>query len=612
MKRSIATFLFVIICHLSVGISNAEDIEIVPTTGDEVSELLVEKRQLRWVPGQVILKYKAGEPTMTAAEARAEGMEHVRETSGGEYVYSLFADTIGTLSATAARERTLAMVQDMSARDEIEYAQPNYLLHIVRTPDDPGYASQWHYFDNGRGNDEAPGGINLPDAWDTTVGDPAVVIAVIDTGILPDHPDITGSPNLAAGFDMIDDPFTANDGNGRDSDPSDPGDGTSAGECGPGSPPQPDSWHGTHVAGTVGVGNTDNDSGVAGVNWNSRVQSVRALGRCGGSIVDINDGIRWAAGLPVPGAPINATPARVINMSLGAGAPCSASPSTQSAINDAVAAGVTVVVAAGNEAQDAGNSFPASCDNVITVAASNFNGELVSRYSNFGADVEIMAPGGDTQRDDNNDGNPDGVLSMVEGGFAFFNGTSMASPHVAGVAGLLLAQDASLTPQEIQDLITTNAILRDNQQCPEPCGAGLLNANIVVGQPPPLVLSVSPGSLELDEEDTGMLTATVTQGGVSVAGKTVSFTSSDSAVASVAPASAQTDASGNVTTIVTGVAEGSAEIQIQLEGTTQATSVAVEVEEEVPGVGRLALAILLSIILFALYRQCAVRPKRAT
>ena len=610
MKKSIATFSLAITFHLAVGIASAEDIELVPTTGNDVSELLVEKRKLHWVPGQVILKYKSGEPTMTPAEARTMGMQHVRETSGGEYVYSLLADTITTLSETAARERTLAMVQDMSARGEIEYAQPNYLLQIVRTPDDPGYPLQWHYFNNGSGNDESPGGINLPDAWDISVGDADVVIAVIDTGILPDHPDITGSPNLLAGFDMIEDTFISNDGDGRDRDPTDPGDGTSAGDCGPGSPPQSDSWHGTHVAGTVGVGNTDNAEGVAGVNWNSRVQPIRVLGRCGGSTVDINDGIRWAAGLPVPGVPTNATPAKVINMSLGAGAPCSASPSTQSAINDAVAAGVTVVAAAGNEAQDAANSFPAGCDNVITVAASNFNGELVTRYSNFGADVEIMAPGGDTQRDDNNDGNPDGVLSMVEGGFAFFNGTSMASPHVAGVAGLLLAQDASLTPQEIQDLITSNAIPRSSQQCPEPCGAGLLNADIVVGQAPPFVLSVSPSSLELEEEEAQILTVTVTQGAAPVAGETVNFTSSDAAVASVAPASAETDASGNVAATVTGIVEGSAAIRIQLQGTAQATLVVVDVEEEVPGLGRLALAILLAVILFASYRQCAGRSRR--
>ncbi|MDH3643064.1 MAG: S8 family peptidase, partial [Gammaproteobacteria bacterium] len=456
----------------------AEDPKIVPA-----GVSLEGKRTLRWVPGELIVKYKAGQAKMTTAEVQTLGLNHVRDASGDTYVYGIPADTIRTLSEEASKKRTLDAVAAVAARPDVEFVQPNYIVQIVRTPDDPLYPIQWHYFDNGSGANQRPGGINLPQAWDNTLGSPSVVIAVIDTGILPNHPDITGSPNLAPGFDMISSAARANDGDGRDNDPTDTGDGTAAGECGPGSRPQADSWHGTHVSGTVGVGNTDNGTGVAGVNWASRVQPVRALGKCGGSTADINDAIRWAAGLPVPGVPNNANPARVINMSLGAVAPCSASPSTQSAINDATAAGTLVVAAAGNEAQDAANAFPASCDNVLTVAASDFNGNLVTRYSNFGAVVEIMAPGGDVQADRDNDGNPDGVLSMVQGGYAFFNGTSMASPHAAGVAGLMLADDPTLTPAAVTSLITSNAIPRSASQCPQPCGAGLLNAD--VGGPPP-------------------------------------------------------------------------------------------------------------------------------
>lgn len=612
MKRSIATLSLALTLHLAVGISGAEDLEIVPTTGNEVSEVLVEKRELTWVPGQIIVKYKSGAPAMRAPEARAMGLEHVRETSGGEYVYTVPPDTITALSKTAARKHTLAVVESMSAREDTEYAQLNYLLQIVRTPDDPGYPIQWHYFNNGTGNDESPGGINLPDTWDTTVGDLAVVITVIDTGILPNHPDITGSPNLAVGFDMISDTFTANDGDGRDNDPTDPGDGVSAGQCGPGSPAQVDSWHGTHVAGTVGVGNTDNGTGVAGVNWNSRVQPVRVLGRCGGSVVDINDAIRWAAGLPVPGVPTNATSSRVINMSLGAGAPCSASPSTQSAINDAVAAGVTVVVAAGNEAQDAANSFPASCDNVITVAASNFNGELVTRYSNFGAVVDIMAPGGDVQRDDNNDGNPDGVLSMVEGGYAYFNGTSMATPHVAGVAALLIAQEPTLTPQDIENLLETNALPRSAAQCPRPCGAGLLNADIAIGRPPPpppLQLTVSPTEFELDEGDTDVLTATLTQGGTAVAGETVRFSSNDPQVATISPATATTDASGRAQATVTAIDRGNSNLVVSVPGQSQTTPIDVRIRV-VPALELIAALLLALIIGVAGFRRIGAGARR--
>lgn len=158
--------------------------------------------------------------------------------------------------------------------------------------------------------------------------------------------------------------------------------------------------------------------------------AVRVLGKCGGTTTDINDGIRWAAGLDVPGAPANPHPARVINLNLGTppGVPCSDDPATQSAIRDAVAAGALVVIAAGNDAVDAASVTPASCDEGLTVAASDYRGHLVTRYSNFGSDVKILAPRGDLRRDDNGDSQPDGVLSMVKGGYAYFNGTSMAAP----------------------------------------------------------------------------------------------------------------------------------------------------------------------------------------
>ena len=324
--------------------------------------------------------------------------------------------------------------------------------------------------------------------WDRTAGSANVVVAVVDTGIVPNHPDIVGSPNLVAGIDMISDVAVANDGDGRDNDPTDPGDAVAADECFPGDSAQPASWHGTHVAGTIGAGRTNNNVGVAGINWDVKVQAVRVLGKCGGSTADINDGIRWAAGLHVPGVPDNPTKARVINMSLGSppGIPCSMSPSTQAAIDAAVAAGAVVVVAAGNDAVDAADVFPASCKNVITVAASDARGRLVTRYSNFGSVVTIMAPGGDVLQDSNGDGNNDGVLSLVHpsaGTYARYNGTSMAAPHVAGVAALYLALDPSLGPVMLSQRLKDSAIPRTSQDCPQPCGVGLLNA---MAGPPPL------------------------------------------------------------------------------------------------------------------------------
>jgi serine protease len=137
------------------------------------------------------------------------------------------------MSAAALRDRTQQLVRDFRARPDVEYAQLNYILRILdKTPNDPRYAQQWHYFNNGTGADQYPGGINLPKAWDSNTGGSSVVVAVIDTGILPNHPDIQGSPNLVAGYDMITDVFTANDGSGRDGDPADPGDAVAANECG--------------------------------------------------------------------------------------------------------------------------------------------------------------------------------------------------------------------------------------------------------------------------------------------------------------------------------------------------------------------------------------------
>ncbi len=602
--------LIYFVCVLSTPLgSQAAELDLVTA----ISGPAEGRQALRSVPGEIIVKYRTQLTTPGENALKTMGLsEHIRVTSGNEYVYSLPAERIGTLSAISIEQQMQAAVSAMSARDDVEYAQPNYLLEIVRVPNDPGFPLQWHYFTNGAANGESPGGINLPGAWDISVGDPNIVIAVIDTGILPNHADIAGSPNLAAGYDMISSSARANDGDGRDNDPTDAGDANAANECFPGSPARGSSWHGTHVAGTVGIGQSDNENGVAGVNWSTRVQAIRVLGKCGGSTTDINDGIRWAAGMPVPGVPVNPNPARVINMSLGAGAPCGQSPSTQSAINDVVALGVTVVVAAGNEAQDASGSFPASCNNVITVAASDYNGNLVTRYSNFGSTVEIMAPGGDTQADVNNDNNPDGVLSMVQGGFAFFNGTSMASPHVAGVVGLLLAQDANLTPQEISNLIQDNAIPRTPQQCPRPCGAGLLNANILVGTNPPptpsrpLVLSVSPIAIDVDKDDTVTLTATVMRDNAAVAGEIVSFSVSNTAVATIAPDSNVTNANGTAQAIVTGIADGDTSVEVRIQGASQSTPLTVSVTVSATAIDLLLLSVLFALTLFATFRK--LRP----
>lgn len=441
----------------------------VCNTGPAALPLVTSAAEREVVSGELIVRFRSGAGTVSANRlSRLKLDPGVRRLSGGAVLVRLPSSEVGLMTTEAARGRTMERAAEIAASGQVDYAQPNYIVRQHAAPNDPCYALQWHYHVNGFANGQSPGGINLASAWDTNKGSRGVVVAVIDTGIRPDHEDIAPGANLVAGYDFVSDPTRANDGDGRDSDPTDPGDPCFG---------FPASWHGTHVAGTVGAVHTDNAIGAAGVNWEVGIQPLRVLGICGGTTADIVDAIRWAAGLPVPGVPDNPTPAKVINMSLGGGFPCSQSPADQAAINDAFAAGATVVVSAGNDASDASGSTPASCDNVITVAASDARGQLATRYSNFGSTVEIMAPGGDVQRDDNNDGEPDGVLSTVRDGYDWYNGTSMAAPHVAGAAALLLAKDGSLSPTQVREAIQNNAIPRDSSQCPQACGSGLLNAD---------------------------------------------------------------------------------------------------------------------------------------
>ena len=233
----------------------------------------------------------------------------------------------------------------------------------------------------------------------------------------------------------------AADGNGRDADPSDPGDATVAGQCGAGSGASNSSWHGTHVAGSIAA-KTNNGVGVA---FNAKIVPVRVLGKCGGYPSDIADAIIWASGGAVSGVPANANPARVINMSLGGGGACA--NTSQNAINSARSRGTVVVVAAGNSNADASGANPANCPGVVAVAATNRSGGR-AYYSNYGAVVDVAAPGGDARTAGG------GILSTLNAGtttpgadsYAFYQGTSMAAPHVAGVAALMLSKTPGLTP----------------------------------------------------------------------------------------------------------------------------------------------------------------------
>ncbi len=429
---------------------------------------------------RLIVKLRAGASTAQAASDHAVVRERLRQAAAE---HGVAVDELRTLSTggrvyrlSGPRGHAPRILERMRGDSRIDYIEEDRLLRHTATPTDPRYNEQWHYY-------EATAGLNLPPAWDQTTGTGSRV-AVLDTGYRP-HADLAA--NIVGGYDMIADSFTANDGNGRDADASDPGDWSTANQCYGGSPAEDSSWHGTHVAGTI-AGVTDNGIGVAGVAYGARVVPVRVLGRCGGYTSDIADGIVWAAGGTVSGTPANAHPAHVINMSLGGSGSCSST--LQNAINTARSLGTTVVVAAGNSDADASGFNPANCSGVVTVAAVNRSGGR-AYYSNFGSIVDVAAPGG-AQSFEND---PNGVLSTLNTGtttpgadsYVFYQGTSMATPHVAGAVALMHAVNPAATPDEMESTLKSSA--RAFPATCSGCGSGIVDANAavtaIVSPPPP-------------------------------------------------------------------------------------------------------------------------------
>lgn len=411
---------------------------------------------------QFIVKYRAG-TTATAQQknlasaargtVKAVSLGRTRTLSvGGEVVH-----------ANRAMDRVEAenVMRQIAADPNVEYVEVDRIMKPLMTPNDTYYGTyQW---------DMASGtpGIRADGAWNTTNGN-GVVVAVLDTGYT-DHSDLVA--NILPGYDFISSKTVAGDGGGRDADAHDPGDYYRRDNS---------SWHGTHTAGTIAaVGN--NGAGVIGVAYGAKVVPVRVLGRGGGYTSDIVDGITWASGGTVAGAPVNANPAEVINMSLGGSGACSST--YQNAINGAVARGTVIVVAAGNDNADSAGFTPASCGNVIDVAATNKSGTRAS-YSNFGSLIDVAAPGGDS---------PDCTTLIVSTGnsgtsgpstenYLCMAGTSMAAPHVAGTVALMQAARSgkpALTPAQVESILksTLRAFPGSNDQ---PIGGGIIDANAAV------------------------------------------------------------------------------------------------------------------------------------
>ncbi|WP_374562289.1 S8 family peptidase [Ideonella sp.] len=439
---------------------------------------------------RLIVKYRDHAGLTAAASNAAQrlaGLQQAATALEGAQLKLMRHTALGSHVLTLDRKLPLARMQALAARmmaddPTIEYAEPDRKMHALATPNDASYSKQWDLY-------EDTGGIRAPAAWDISTGS-GVVVAVIDTGYRP-HADLKA--NIIAGYDFIADTFTSKDGNGRDSDPSDPGDASAAGECGTGSQARNSSWHGTHVAGTIAAV-TNNSTGVAGIAYNAKVQPVRVLGRCGGYTSDIADAIVWASGGTVSGAPANATPAKVINMSLGGSGACDST--TQSAINGARSRGTVVVVAAGNSSADVSGFNPANCSGVIAVAATNRYGARAS-YSNYGAKIALAAPGGETSSSADN-----GILSTLNSGtntpgadsYAYYQGTSMASPHVAAVAALMLSKKPGMTPDEVAAKLKSSA--RPFPGSCSQCGTGILNAQAALtdSTPPPGTNELEPNN----------------------------------------------------------------------------------------------------------------------
>ncbi|MDY7026348.1 MAG: S8 family peptidase [Pseudomonadota bacterium] len=353
------------------------------------------------------------------------------------------------------------IVNRLSANPSIEFAEIDQIMTpMAATPNDPLYPQLWAFND-------ADSGIDGLSAWDATRGQGATV-AVLDTGYRPHVDFINNSIN---GYDFISSSSIGNDGNGRDSDARDPGDGRAFWRF----VLQSSSWHGTHVAGTIGA-TANNGEGIVGVAPEADLLHVRVLGKGGGSTSDIADAIVWSAGGTVSGVPANTNPADVINMSLGGSGACGSSMAN--AIAQANSNGTIVVVAAGNSNanMDTSSYSPASCSGVITVAAHDANGNKAS-FSNYGSTIEISAPGVSILSTLN-----DGRVSPGNDNYVYYNGTSMATPHVAGVAALLKALDPSLDVNDVTGILSSSATpFGSGSSCNTSiCGAGKLNAGSAV------------------------------------------------------------------------------------------------------------------------------------
>lgn len=394
------------------------------------NDVLIKKNSPPYQKGVLSIRYKQGyayqQLERENKKKELEAINKILKEAGVIDQVREYKDAKGALESyyllTFKQEANLVEAQKILQKSPyIDFAQPHYESSVFVTPNDPYYPQMW-------GLEK----ISMPQAWDITTGSQNIVVAVIDSGIDMNHPEFAG--RIVGGYDFIQ----------NDAIPDD--------ELG----------HGTHVAGTIGaIGN--NALGVVGVNWDVKIMPFKIC-RADTKCVEANPAIVQAANAGV----------RVINMSLGTPPPgvqpCSQVPKLQEAINYAVSKGAVIVVAAGNNNRDAASVSPASCDNVITVGATDSSDNRSiwdssrNLESNYGPTVEIAAPGTN-------------IYSTFLGGYKSENGTSMATPHVAGAAALLFAINPSLSPQQVFDCITQNA---DSISTDKEIGGKRLNVSRVI------------------------------------------------------------------------------------------------------------------------------------
>lgn len=450
------------------------------------------------IGNRVIVKYKS--TTLTPTEAHtlsASQLSELSEALGAPIMrqrsFKASAFSLELPKSTPA-DQLKEKVAALNTQAEIEYAEIDHKRFITAMPasgttNDRYFNNQW-YLTSGYG------GIKADMAWKKGLTGKGVTIAVVDTGYTP-HNDF--GDNIKPGYDFIgfDNArlgIAATDGDdtpGRDMDASDPGDAVTQSYkndvqsklsgahvdsilgC---ENQEKSSWHGTVVSGILGA-KANNGEGITGIVPDANIIVSRALGKCGGYLSDIMDAARWSAGLPVRGFPNNPTPAKIINLSLGGPGKCSITE--QNAINDIVAKGSIVVVAAGNDATNVNNYSPANCENVITVGATTRGGNK-ARYSNSGQEVDISAPGGSADgwiASTYHDKAAGPIVQTDSSAYREFQGTSFAAPLVSGVVAMLAEQDSTIDHTRAKQALKLASAFPNGSNCnTSNCGAGILNA----------------------------------------------------------------------------------------------------------------------------------------